>query len=113
MVKGTHILINAKASKPVTESDLFKQFILATIAGSGLSSVGEVFHTFEGGGFTCVICLTESHIALHTWPEFNFYTCDIYLCDYSQNNHATAIAVADKIKSHFESFDIKEQIIER
>lgn len=113
MVKGTHILINAKASRSLTESTLFKEFILATIKTSGLSSVGEVFHTFEGGGFTCVLCLTESHIALHTWPEFNYYTCDIYLCDYSQKNYGTAILVANKIKEYFDSSAIKEQIIER
>jgi S-adenosylmethionine decarboxylase len=113
LVKGTHILINAKAASSLKESILFKDFILTTLLEFNLHSVGEVFHTFDGGGFTCVICLTESHIALHTWPEFNFYTCDIYLCDYSQNNADKAVALARKIKSHFNSFDIKEQIIER
>jgi S-adenosylmethionine decarboxylase len=113
LVKGTHILINAKASHSLIESGGFRNFILSTIAASGLSSVGEVFHNFEGGGFTCVICLTESHIALHTWPEFNCYTCDIYLCDYSKNNYSTTLLLAEHIKSHFQSFDVKEQVIER
>lgn len=97
----------------MNESDLFKQFILSTIRESGLASVGDVFHTFEGGGFTCVICLTESHIALHTWPEFSSYTCDIYLCDYSRNNYETTLLLAEKIKNHFQSFDCVEHIIER
>lgn len=113
MVKGTHILINAKARSMISASTEFKSFLLSAIHHLGLSTVGDVFHDFEGGGFTCVVCLTESHIALHTWPEFNFYTCDIYLCDYSQNNYTTTLELAKVIKEYFHSFDIKENIIER
>jgi S-adenosylmethionine decarboxylase len=46
-----------------------------------LSKVGEAYHEFENGGFTGVICLTESHLSIHTWPEF-----DIFLSNYQKDN---------------------------
>ena len=115
MVVGTHILINAKSHQVnlLLDKTLFESFILATINEFGLEQVGHVFHGFDAGGFTSVICLTESHLAIHTWPEFNFYTCDIYLCDYTRNNKELTIKLANTIKQYFNSYDVKEQIVAR
>lgn len=115
MVPGTHILINAKAQQAERLSDphAFEHFIVQALADFGLVQVGKVFHRFEGGGFTGVVCLTESHLALHTWPEFQYYTCDIYLCDYTRNNYNLSLQLAEALKGYFKSYDIKEQIIER
>ncbi|MFC6863911.1 S-adenosylmethionine decarboxylase family protein [Halomicroarcula sp. GCM10025817] len=38
---------------------------------AGLTILDEVHHDFESGGegFTSVLLLVESHLAVHTWPE--------------------------------------------
>ncbi|GAA4925356.1 S-adenosylmethionine decarboxylase [Mucilaginibacter defluvii] len=59
-----------------------------------LSKVGEVYHEFDGGGFTAVICLTESHLSIHTWPEFGLATFDIFLSNYQKDN-------SDKVKQFY------------
>lgn len=42
--------------------------------------VDVVFHTFNPQGVSGVIVIAESHLAIHTWPEFNFASVDIYTC---------------------------------
>ncbi len=37
-------------------------------------------HNFDGQGVTAVSVLAESHISIHTWPEFNYAGVDIYTC---------------------------------
>ena len=115
MVVGTHILINAKSDLAdlLFDKKQFEDFILQKLIEFDLVQVGHVFHGFPEGGFTSVICLTESHLAIHTWPEFNYYTCDVYLCNYTRNNYDLTITLANTIKSYFSSYDIKEQIINR
>jgi len=115
LVVGTHILINAKSPSVelLNNKQPFEEFILKSIVDFDLVQVGHVFHGFEQGGFTSVICLTESHLAIHTWPEFNYYTCDVYLCDYTRNNYDLTIKLANAIKSYFNSIEVKEQIISR
>lgn len=37
-------------------------------------------HKFSPHGITGVILLAESHIAIHSWPEFNYLAVDIFTC---------------------------------
>lgn len=38
-------------------------------------------HKFDrGGGVTGVALLAESHISVHTWPEFSYAAFDIFMC---------------------------------
>ncbi|MFA9262979.1 MAG: S-adenosylmethionine decarboxylase family protein [Undibacterium sp.] len=42
--------------------------------------VDEVSHEFPGGGETFVYVLSESHLALHTYPEHKYISIDLYTC---------------------------------
>ena len=42
--------------------------------------VDAVFHTFNPHGVSGVVVIAESHLAIHTWPEFNFASIDIFTC---------------------------------
>ena len=66
-----------------------QQFFAALVARLGLTSVGEAYHTFVGGGFTAVLALTESHLSIHTWPEHGLATFDVFLSNFRRDNHAT------------------------
>ena len=37
-------------------------------------------HDFGPSAFTVFALLSESHIAIHTWPEFEYVACDIFSC---------------------------------
>lgn len=39
-----------------------------------------ISHKFEPRGFSAVILLAESHIALHYWPEYKYLAVDIFTC---------------------------------
>ena len=39
-----------------------------------------VFHFFEPHGMTCVYVLSESHLSVHTWPEDDFVSIDLFCC---------------------------------
>ena len=37
-------------------------------------------HKFPGHGITGVLILAESHIAIHTWPEYDYLAIDVFTC---------------------------------
>jgi S-adenosylmethionine decarboxylase len=85
---GLHILaeFNSPKSEYLTVAAPCRQLFDKLISIYQLSKVGEAYHEFENGGFTGVICLTESHLSIHTWPEFNMVTFDIFLSNYQKDN---------------------------
>ena len=86
--QGLHILCEAftESTEPLLQYQTLKQKWAEWIQELGLEQVGEVFHDFPTGGFTGVICLTESHISIHTWPEYNYFTFDVFLSNYRRKN---------------------------
>ncbi|MES2837030.1 MAG: S-adenosylmethionine decarboxylase [Bacteroidota bacterium] len=86
--KGLHIISDFSVSNPeiLKDSSIVKRFFNNAISANGLVNVGEIYHEFENSGYTAVICLTESHISIHTWPEFNKVTFDVFLSNYLKEN---------------------------
>ena len=67
-----------------------RQFCHDSINRAGLTILGDLFHEFDGGGVTGTVVLAESHLAIHTWPELQSVTLDVYVCNYTTDNSAKA-----------------------
>src|SRR5882672_2843065 len=68
---------------------------------------------FEGSGFTGAVVLAESHLAIHTWPEKQGLTLDVYVCNYSADNSAKARQLFDTIVGYFQPTEVARQEIDR
>ena len=78
-----------------------------------LQKLGEVYHDFEPGGFTGIVCLSESHLSVHTWPEFGKINLDIYLSNFQRINDGVVRAIFDRITAYFEAEVVSEHQITR
>jgi S-adenosylmethionine decarboxylase proenzyme len=47
---------------------------------AGATVVGENFHKFDPAGVTGIIAIAESHLCIHTWPEYSYAAVDIFTC---------------------------------
>jgi spermidine synthase len=83
------------------DGERFKAKCVEMVAASGLTTMDATFHQFEGSGFTGTIVLAESHVAVHTWPERQGLTLDVYVCNYSADNSAKARGLFKAIVDHF------------
>ena len=97
-MNGLHILAEfhqcAGDAAPMQQPLALRRLCLAACAGAGLEIVGEVFHGFgtaqAPAGATGAVVLAESHLAIHTWPELDAVTLDLYVCNFSRDNRAAA-----------------------
>jgi S-adenosylmethionine decarboxylase len=101
-MQGLHLTADLRgcaADRPVmTETAALRTTCLAAVEAAGLSAVGELFHRFvpspaataAPSGITGVVLLAESHLAVHTWPELEAATVDVYVCNLGADNSARA-----------------------
>ena len=90
------------SSPALTDVDALRALCLDAVGASGLTPVGELFHRFPGaGGGTGVVLLAESHLAVHTWPELNAVTLDVYVCNFGADNTVRAHTLMNHLQAHF------------
>ncbi len=57
-----------------------KKILKRAIEKAKLSVVGSRFFQFNPQGVTGIFLLKESHISIHTWPEYGYAAVDIFTC---------------------------------
>jgi len=64
---------------------------------------------FPGAGATGALVLAESHLAVHTWPELDGVTLDLYVCNHSRDNRAAAESAFAALRQAF----LPRQVVRR
>lgn len=114
-LKGLHIVANLQSDEisKLEKSELFRHFVNEQINVTRLNKVGEAYHDFEGGGFTAVVCLAESHLSIHTWPKHKYITFDIFLSNFTQDNSDKAQHIYRQVIGFFEAAVLYENQLHR
>ena len=64
----------------LNSSKLVEQHMKASAIHSGATIVQSVFHMFSPHGVSGVVVISESHLAIHTWPEYGYAAVDVFTC---------------------------------
>ena len=64
----------------LNDPDRIKRIMEEAAITSGASIVQSVFHLFNPHGISGVVVIAESHLAIHTWPEYGYSAVDIFTC---------------------------------
>ncbi len=58
----------------------WRRLIESAVAAMDATLLGLHVHLFEPQGATAVAILSESHLAVHTWPERDYVAVDVFTC---------------------------------
>ncbi|MFN5047058.1 adenosylmethionine decarboxylase [Roseateles sp.] len=122
-MQGLHLVADLRGCRAdlplMSDVEALRRHCLAAVSDVGLEAVGELFHRFtpapgeSQSGVTGVVLLAESHLALHTWPELQAVTVDVYVCNLGQDNGAKARALMDGLLPAFEPQTVQAQELAR
>ena len=111
---GLHLLATFTATTSfLSDKEACRQLFDKLIAEHALVNVGETYHSFPGNGFTATVCLTESHISIHTWPEYGHATFDVFLSNFRMNNEDKVRAIYQSVLAAFEATEQSKQEVWR
>ena len=98
----------------LTSTTRLEAVCIKAVHEAGLSEVQRLFHSFApGAGITGVVLLAESHLAVHTWPELQAVTLDVYVCNYGGDNSVKARALFAALLAAFDPLHHQQHTIKR
>ncbi len=79
---GNHIIIDYYQcnSDTLSSPELIKDIMEKAADEMGATIITSLYHHFSPLGVSGVTVISESHMAIHTWPEHNFAAIDIFYC---------------------------------
>ncbi len=79
---GRHVLAELYGCEPsMLDSVKVVQDMMVRAALAAGAEVREVaFHKFSPQGVSGVVVISESHLAIHTWPELGYAAVDVFTC---------------------------------
>ncbi|MCL6119992.1 MAG: adenosylmethionine decarboxylase [Deltaproteobacteria bacterium] len=79
---GTHLLLELKKCRKNILDDLeFVETAMLDAASEAKATIVEhKFHEFNPFGISGMVIIAESHLSIHTWPEYDYAAVDIFTC---------------------------------
>jgi S-adenosylmethionine decarboxylase len=64
----------------INSLDIVRASMVEAAKRAQATIVDVVFHEFNPFGISGVVVIAESHLAIHTWPEYRYAAVDVFSC---------------------------------
>lgn len=106
---GTHLIADFYGATSLIDPIPVLEVLTQASAAAGATVLEVKTHDFGSrAGFTGVALLAESHISIHTWPEYNYAAIDIFMC-----GDADPLLSLKMLEAYFAPIRTELQVIER
>ena len=62
------------------DAEAISKFMIEAAKKANATVLGHSFHKFSPQGVSGVVVIAESHLSIHTWPEFEYAAVDVFTC---------------------------------
>lgn len=102
----------------LTDAQRLLAACVVRVQDSGLQAVAQLAHRFPDtahgpGGVTATVLLAESHLCVHTWPESQSVSLDVYVCNFGADHSARASALMAGLLALFAPGEVVQRSLER
>jgi S-adenosylmethionine decarboxylase len=102
----------------LTDAQKLLAHCIQLVTDAQLHPVAHLGHTFTNtqsgaGGVTATVLLAESHLCIHTWPELQAVTLDVYVCNFGANNSNKAHQLMTSLQSLFQPKQVQQHALTR
>ena len=93
---GRHLVVEMwGCNDTINDPEAVRRAMLDAVQAAGATLLDLRVHTFSPYGVTGVAVLAESHLSVHTWPEYGYAAVDIFTCGPSTHPEA-AVEVLER-----------------
>jgi len=97
---GKHLLLELRDcnKEGLDDIDFIRINMVTAAIAAGATVMGESFHKFSPQGVSGVVVIAESHLSVHTWPEYAYAAADIFTCGTSVNPRIAADVLIEALR---------------
>ncbi len=78
---GVHLIIELWEAEHFTDAEKIEAILREAVVACEATLLHFHIHEFSpDGGVTGIGVLSESHISIHTWPEYEYAALDLFVC---------------------------------
>lgn len=79
---GRHLLLELFDcdTDAINNVEAVKSALIEAAKRAQATIVDVVFHEFNPFGISGVVVIAESHLSIHTWPEYRYAAVDVFSC---------------------------------
>ncbi|MFO7882235.1 MAG: adenosylmethionine decarboxylase [Kosmotogaceae bacterium] len=79
---GRHLIAEffSCSNEALNDLDFISENLKIAAAVAGATIVDSSFHRFLPHGISGVVVIAESHLTIHTWPEYGYAAIDLFTC---------------------------------
>lgn len=106
---GQHVIIELwGCNDAINDAATVERAMLDAVQAANATLLSINVHQFSPQGVTGVAVLTESHLSIHSWPEYGYLAADVFTC----GNTTQPVAAAEVLCQYFEptTTDVQEVI---
>ena len=112
---GTHLLLELRDCNPKTLSNL--EFVTDAMKSAALEAKATIvevaFHEFSPFGISGMVVIAESHLAIHTWPEYRYAAVDVFTCGNTVDPEKAARLIIERLGAQTHSLiELRRGIME-
>ena len=98
---GRHLLLELFDcdSDAINNLETVKAALVEAAKRAQATIVDVVFHEFNPFGVSGVVVIAESHLSIHTWPEYRYAAVDIFSCGDVLQPEAAANYLVEEFKA--------------
>ncbi len=102
---GRHLLVELHdcAKEALNDLGFLRKVMVDAAIECGAVVLGESFHRFSPQGVSGVVIIAESHLSIHTWPEYGYAAVDVFTCGTSVQPEKAAEVIIEKLGSRHHS----------
>ncbi len=84
-----HVIFDFWGCANLDSAEIIEKTLKEAVRACGVTLVEIKIHTFSPHGISGIALIAESHISIHTWPEYKYAAVDVFTCGKNMNPYLT------------------------
>ncbi len=79
---GRHLILEFYGCTPeaLDHKEKIEEILVSAAENAGAHVIHPFFHKFSPQGVSGMVIIAESHLSIHTWPEYGYAAVDVFVC---------------------------------